>query len=412
MFWAQTISALSRASATLGLTSALAACGGAAGPAPQSEPVSVAPTAAAGKSVCDEALVKSATEQADKDLPVAAALFDRGRRDAFESVARAYADAVVSCPAHPDRVRWLVALHEIFDHSKHPDQAMHAVRAMVCENLYPYGTTPLRLPRQDGATFVDPYAKCEAAPAPAQLVTEGWVALGDYHLERGAPEDGGFGIHRAGAAFLQAASHADTPTGRARAELSFGVTLERRGRLHAAFTAFAAILERGDASLEVLEDARTHAATALASVEFEGPRDEAPFVALDEPTDRAKTLEEMGAMLKPAVERARDPQLLPSDRRWGGEVALELARLLSGLRLPKVAIAAYDVMLTRWPLHADRPAALSELAYLLDGDRQADRAREVREELSHALEPSSPWREANAQDAAALMAAERYRTSY
>jgi len=377
---------------------------------------------------CDGRAAEDVAVAAAADEATARALLARGTTSGMRRVIAGYERALDACPKDPGHPVWLAQLAGLYRDLSDREGEARALRALVCENRYPYAARgSLEAPRDD--RFEDPYVDCAPArgvpadPGARVRSVQGWLRIGDQHQSAVAPADDGFEARRAVYAYLHAVAIAPEERSiEARAKLA--LALYSQGRFAASFRVCATLLddvERGALSLPakerdgdpesaqvMLAACTLRAAGALASVDFDGPPPDMRAVAAPDPFAHAQSREDMGRVLRVAIDRAADPKLLPEGKAWSAAIALELARLFCDLDLFDRSLEAYDLLDRRFPDHANRPRALFEALQIVEAARDEAASSRIRRTLRSVVASGSAWRRARASDREALAQADQY----
>jgi hypothetical protein len=268
-------------------------------------------------------------------------------------------------------------------------------------------------------TYQPIFAAC-APPAESEksLMASVWLDIAAYHADE--PGWGGpYALQRALEAYDMALrSSPPRSLGHILAQLGATHTLYRLQRYRdaaqaavATLTALEQPMSVDEVTAESLRSSSVHIlAHSLTFVDFIGPPAADPYIArndvLDLYTDEAAVEKELSV----ALDRVRDPKVVPQDRPWTAAVYQALAIEYKTLDLTKSYIATLEALLIVSPTHRGAPVAQHRIALAFDQlasiaqspvDYQKQ-ARQARSRLIETYGPSSPWARANEGDTAAL----------
>jgi tetratricopeptide (TPR) repeat protein len=363
--------------------------------------------------------------------------------------------------------------HAYNDANRIPE-AQQVWRSLVCHNHFAYPTAPdpkkpdsdtvLPLPqdhdeeywsewrrvhhdekslRRGGpdTTFVDPYpADCQALAQPALLpgeepkyVGETWWRIGDWEFDE-QDLGGGFvksepgavyDYNRAASAYLHSLQLKGWPV--------YGVslykyawTLFKQQRYEASVHEFVHLLnytdqiqkERGDPGSDFRSEAFTYIAGSLTNVNFKGPEPSEPFIPEPDIIDLEPRAAVVEQKLHIAIDRVKDPQIIPQDKPWTIEIYKALAAEFRSLNEFHNAIEVYQDILRKWPMDPTAPDVQNGIAETYEQlnatihagtpehDQNAAKALEARTALAGYI-GTTPWTDANKDNPAALQNAER-----
>ena len=151
-------------------------------------------------------------------------------------------------------------------------------------------------------------------------------------------------------------------------------TLFKQQRYEASVRAFVDLLrftdereaQTGDPGSDFRQEAFQYIAGSLATADFRGPDERDPFIPRPDIIDIETSPSKIEAALRASVERLRDPQLIPQDRPWTPEIYKALANELRQINQFNLAVAIYEELLAKFPLHPDAPLVQQEIANTYD----------------------------------------------
>lgn len=363
--------------------------------------------------------------------------------------------------------------HAMNDSSRVPE-AMQVWRSLVCHNKYEYPTGPD--PKDADKDLVKPMPQdadeaywtqwrrkysnpkspskrnpetvytevfpddCQYVPQPAlrqgedpKYVAEVWWQIGNWEfdmLDFGSgvtKEDPGtvWGYNRAASAYVKAMKYKKPPL--------FGVslykyawTLFKQQRYEAATKEFVHLLlytdeqEKitGDRGADFRTEAYTYIAGSLTNVDYKGPEEWEPFIMRPDILDTEPNPAKAEAKLRVAIDRVKDPQIIPQDKPWTIEIYRALGYEFRSLNQFKNAVEIYETMLQKWPMDPSAPETQNAIAETYDQmnvtqrpgtpehDAIAQKALEARTKLANYI-GNTPWVDANKDNPAAIQNAER-----
>jgi tetratricopeptide (TPR) repeat protein len=363
--------------------------------------------------------------------------------------------------------------HALNDSNRIPE-AQQVWRSLVCHNHFPYPTatdpqksdvdTVLPLPqdhdeaywsdwrrvhhdekslRKGGpdTSFVDPYpADCQALPQPTLLpgeepkyVAETWWRIGDWEFDE-QDLGGGFVKAEPGAVYdYNRAASAYTHSLQFKAWPVYGVslykyawTLFKQQRYETSVREFVRLLnytdqilkERGDPGSDFRNEAYQWIAGSLTNVNFKGPEPNDPFIPEPDIIDLEPRAAVVEQKLHIAIDRVKDPAIIPQDKTWTIEIYKALALEFRSLNEYHNAIEVYQDILRKWPMDPTAPDVQNGVAETYEQlnatvhagtpehDLNAAKALEARTALVGYI-GTTPWTDANKDNPAALQNAER-----
>ena len=366
-------------------------------------------------------------------------------------------------------------LGHAYNDSARISEAQQVWRSLVCHNHFPYPTAPnpqkpdtdtvLPLPQDNDepywsewrrvhhdqkslkarggpdTTFTDPYpADCQGLAQPSILpgeepkyVAETWWRIGDWEFEE-QDLPGGFVKSEPGAVYdYNRAASAYTHSLQLKAYPVYGValykyswTLFKQQRYEAAVHEFIHLLnytdqilkERGDPGADFRGEAYTYIAGSLTNVNFKGPEASEPFIPEPDIIDLEPRAAVVEQKLHIAIDRVKDPSLIPQDKTWTIEIYKALAGEFRSLNEFHNAIEVYQDILHKWPMDPTAPDVQNSVAETYDQlnaivhagtpehDLNASKALEARTALASYI-GATPWTDANKDNPEALANAEK-----
>ena len=354
------------------------------------------------------------------------------------------------------------------------EEAQQVWRSLVCHNHYPYPTAPdPKNPDADTVTplpqdheeaywsswrgahqdpkslkkggpdtvYVDPYEQdCVGVAQPGlrtgeepKYVAEVWWQIGNWEFDQ---QDlrGGFvkeepaavyDYNRAASAYLHSLEFKKPPLYGV-ALYKYAWTLFKQQRYEAATREFVHLLSytdeqqklTGDPGADFRSEAFTYIAGSLTNIDFKGPDASEPYIARPDIVDTEPRPEVAEVKLHVAIDRAKDPNLIPQDKPWTIEIYKSLASEFRSLNQFNNAIEIYDDTLHKWPMDPTAPDVQNAIAETYDQllitkragtpehDAMAAKALEARTLLANYI-GNTPWTDANKDNPAALQNAER-----
>jgi hypothetical protein len=289
-------------------------------------------------------------------------------------------------------------------------------------------------------TYTDPYpSDCQPLAQNLQpgqdikYVAEIWWQIGNWEFDQldfgsGITKDepaAVWGYNRAASAYQQAMKFKKPPL--------FGVslykyawTLFKQQRYEAATREFVKLLQytdeqeklTGDKGADFRTEAFTYIAGSLTNVDFVGPAAEDPFIQRPDIIDTEPRADVVEKKLHIALDRIKDPALIPQDKPWTIDVYKALATEYRSLNQYLNAIETYELILKKWPMDPTAPDVQSAMAETYDQilltkkpgtpehDQYSAKALEARTALANYI-GNTPWVDANKDNPAAIQNAER-----
>jgi len=366
-------------------------------------------------------------------------------------------------------------LGHAYNDSGRTDEAQQVWRSLVCHNKYKYPTPPnpknpeldtvLPMPQDhdtaywrrwraqhydymtyakrggEDITYIDPFTNsCEPIPQPSvkfgeepKYIGEVWWQIGNWEFDQldmgsGAVPDelaSVYGYNRAASAYLHAMKFKKPPL--------FGValykyawTLFKQQRYEAATHEFVHLLEytdeqarlTGDPGADFRSEAFTYISGSLTNVDFQGPGPDEPFIPRPDILETEPRPEVVEKKLHVAIDRVKDPAVIPQDKPWTIDVYKSLGEEYRSLNQYVNAVEVYDLILKKWPMHPSAPEVQAAVAETYDQmnmpkkpgtpehDAIAAKALEARTALANYI-GNTPWVDANKDNVAAIQNAER-----
>jgi tetratricopeptide (TPR) repeat protein len=365
-------------------------------------------------------------------------------------------------------------LGHAYNDSNRTEESQQVWRSLACHNHYPYPTPPdaknpdidtiKELPQDHDeaywgswrnvhhdpkslrgggpdTTYVDPYpGDCASIPQPSlrpgeepKYVAEVWWQIGNWEFDqqdlRGGfvKEEPGavYDYNRAASAYLHSMIYKKPPLYGV-ALYKYSWTLFKQQRYDAATRQFVQLLLytdeqqklTGDQGLDFRGEAYTYIAGSLTNIDFKGPDPSEPYIPRPDIIDTEPRPEVAEQKLHIAVDRVRDPSLIPQDKTWTIEIYKALATEFRSLNQFNNAIEVYQSVLKKWPMDPTAPDVQSAIAETYDQlnvtkkvgtpehDALAAKALEARTLLANYI-GTTPWTDANKDNPAALQNAER-----
>ncbi len=354
------------------------------------------------------------------------------------------------------------------------DEGQQVWRSLVCHDKYPYPTPPdpkhpdrdsiNPMPQDHDETYWSAWrntnrepkslkrggadtkyievfpAGCEYLPQPNVLpgddpkyVAEIWWQIGNWEFDQldqgsGYVRDEAasvYGYNRAASAYTRAMKYKKPPL--------YGVslykyawTLFKQQRYEQATKEFVKLLNytdeeqkrTGDTGADFRGEAYTYIAGSLTNVDFEGPGPDEPYIQRPDIVDTEPRPEVAEKKLHVAVDRVKDPALIPQDKPWTIEIYRALASEFRSLNQFNNAIEVYQAMLQKWPMDPTAPDVQNGLAETYDQlalskkqgtpehEAASQKALEARTALANYV-GNKPWVDANKDNPAAIQNAER-----
>ncbi|HEY1958478.1 MAG TPA: hypothetical protein VGH28_22830 [Polyangiaceae bacterium] len=363
--------------------------------------------------------------------------------------------------------------HALNDSSR-IEEAQQVWRSLVCHNKFPYPTPtdpknsdvdaiiPLpqdqppdywnswrqryQLPKQIShsnpeTVYVDPYPNdCESIPQPAlrpgedpKYVAEIWWQIGNWEFDQLDTRGGVVGdepiavwdLNRANSAYVHSLQFKKPPL--------YGValykeawTLFKQQRYKGATQEFVKLLlhtddleKQGETNVgDFRSEAYTYIAGSLTNIDFDGPQPWEPFIQRPDIVDTEPNPDIAERKLHIAIDRVKDPTLIPQDKPWTIEIYKSLAGEFRGLNQFNNAVETYNLILQKWPMDPTAPDVQNEIALTYDQmgvtkkpgtpehDAVAAKALQARTALANYI-GNTPWVDANKENPGAIQNAER-----
>jgi tetratricopeptide (TPR) repeat protein len=385
-----------------------------------------------------------------------------------------YKRIIVEFPKYRELAGVYYFLGHAYVDSGRTDEGQQVWRSLVCHDKYPYPTPPdPKHPERDSITPMpqdhdetywaawrntnrDPKslkkggadtkytevfpASCQYLSQPNVLpgdepkyVAEIWWQIGNWEFDQLDQGSGYvrdepasvYGYNRAASAYTRAMKYKKPPL--------FGVslykyswTLFKQQRYEQATKEFVKLLNytdeqqklTGDTGADFRGEAYTYIAGSLTNVDFEGPGPDDPYIQRPDIVDTEPRPEVAERKLHVAVDRVRDPNLIPQDKPWTIEIYRALAAEFRSLNQFNNAIEVYTAMLQKWPMDPTAPDVQNGLAETYDQlalskkqgtpehEAASQKALEARTALANYV-GNKPWVDANKDNPAAIQNAER-----
>lgn len=289
--------------------------------------------------------------------------------------------------------------------------------------------------------YEDPYPKtCEPLPQPnlrpgddPKYVAEIWWQIGNWEFDQldfgsGVVRDepaSVYGFNRASSAYNQSMRFKKPPL--------YGValykdswTLFKQQRFEAATREFISLLLytdeqqklTGDPGADFRGEAFTYIAGSLTNIDFVGPGPDDPYIQRPDIIDTESRPDVVEKKLHIAIDRVKDPTLIPQDKTWTFDIYNALAEEFRSLNQYSNAIEVYELMLKNWPMHPEAPSVQDGIAGAYEQiantkktgtpEHEAvfSKALDARTKLSNYI-GTTAWTDANKDNPGALRKAER-----
>lgn len=400
----------------------------------------------------------------------ATAPLEEGLKDAI----RLYKRVIVEYPKYREIAGIYYFLGHALNDSGRVPEAQQVWRSLVCRNHYPYPTgadpkdpdkdkiTPMpqdadeahwtqwrrkynnpKSPTRknpetvyaevypDDCTFVEQPA-LRAGEDP-KYVGEVWWQIGNWEFDQldfpsgVTKEDPAavWGYNRAASAYLHGMKYKKPPLYGV-ALYKYAWTLFKQQRYEAATKEFVKLLlytdeqEKitGDRGADFRGEAYTYIAGSLTNIDFKGPEEWEPYILRPDILDTEPNPDRAEKKLHVAIDRVKDPTLIPQDKPWTIEVYRGLAYEFRSLNQFTNAVEVYETMLQKWPMDPTAPDTQNAVAETYDQknitqrpgtpehDATAQKALEARTKLANYI-GNTPWVDANKDNPAAIQNAER-----
>ncbi len=366
-------------------------------------------------------------------------------------------------------------LGHAYNDSSRTEEAQQVWRSLVCHNKFNYPTPPdpknadadtiVPLPQdhdeqfwtawrsthqdpKDGkrakppeGKYVDPYPQdCTYVPQPnvksgdePKYVAEVWWQIGNWEFDQqdvrgGVVRDEASAVYdynRAASAYMHSLVYKKPPLYGV-ALYKYAWTLFKQQRYEAATREFVHLLLytdeqqklTGDPGADFRGEAYTYIAGSLTNIDFQGPGPDEPFIQRPDIVDVEPKPEVAEQKLHVAIDRVKDPNLIPQDKPWTIEIYKALASEYRSLNQFSNAIEIYETILKRWPMDPTAPEVQNDIAETYDQmnltkrpgtpehDANAAKALEARTKLANYI-GNTPWVDANKDNPEAIQNAER-----
>jgi tetratricopeptide (TPR) repeat protein len=266
-----------------------------------------------------------------------------------------------------------------------------------------------------------------------KYVAEVWWQIGNWEFDQldfgsgVTKEDPAavWGYNRAASAYSKGMKYKKPPLYGV-ALYKYAWTLFKQQRYEAATKSFVELLlytdeqEKitGDRGADFRNEAYTYIAGSLTNIDFKGPEEWEPYIMRPDILDTEPNPDKAEKKLHVAIDRAKDPTLIPQDKPWTIEVFRALAGEFRSLNQFTNAVEVYDMMLQKWPMDPTAPDTQNAIAETYDQmnitkhpgtpehDATAQKALEARTKLANYI-GNTPWVDANKDNPAAIQNAER-----
>ena len=389
-----------------------------------------------------------------------------------------YKRVIKQFPSYKELAAIYYYLGHAYNDSGRMEEGQQVWRSLVCHNKYPYptkpdaknpdvdsimameqdhptsywndwrnrysrpGMDPKKLVHNDETIYKDPYGDdCKILPQPnlrtgedPKYVAEVWWQVGNWEFDQldsraGVTDDepvGVWDLNRAASAYTKALKFKRPPLYSV-SLYKYAWTVFKQQRYDAATRQFVALLlhtddlekQRGDANVsDFRSEAYTYIAGSLTNVDFLGPSPEEPYIQRPDVVDSIPDPVLAEKALHVAIDRLRDPTLIPQDKPWTIEIYKALAAEFRSLNQFNNAIEVYTLMLQKWPMDPTAPEVQYEIALTYDQmgmtgkhspaerDALAAKALDARTNLANYV-GTTPWVDANKDNPEAIHNAER-----
>jgi tetratricopeptide (TPR) repeat protein len=174
----------------------------------------------------------------------------------------------------------------------------------------------------------------------------------------------------------------------------------------------------GDRGADFRGEAYTYIAGSLTNIDFKGPEEWEPYIMRPDILDTEPNPDKAEKKLHIAIDRVKDPTLIPQDKPWTIEVYRALGYEFRSLNQFGNAVEVYEMMLQKWPMDPTAPDTQNAIAETYDQmnitkkpgtpehDATAQKALEARTKLANYI-GNTPWVDANKDNPSAIQNAER-----
>ncbi|HRI68500.1 MAG TPA: hypothetical protein PK156_29930, partial [Polyangium sp.] len=213
--------------------------------------------------------------------------------------------------------------------------------------------------------FVNPYPRdCqplsrETTPEPAPLyIADAWSRIGEEHFSQIDTPSGPYELNLAAVAYQNAILLGEPPL-RNLVIYKLAWTYFRQQRYAAAVAQFIEYLRYDEAHPDktpgrlITKDLRWEAATYIAIsllfVDFDGPGPDDPFIPRDDVLDKEKDPRVAEKKLHIAIDRVKDPHIIPQNETWTSSIYMEVLRQFRDLLHYRNQIELGELFLSKWP---------------------------------------------------------------
>ncbi len=365
-------------------------------------------------------------------------------------------------------------LGHAYNDSNRTEESQQVWRSLVCHNKYAYPTPPdpknpdadtiVPLPQDHDEPYWTAWRNAHQDPKSAKrggpdskylevypqdcigvaqpglrpgeepkYVAEIWWQIGNWEFDNldlrgGVVRDEAGAVYdynRAASAYNQSLKYKKPPLYGV-ALYKYAWTLFKQQRYQAATQEFVHLLIytdeqqklTGDPGADFRSEAYTYIAGSLTNVDFAGPGPEEPFIQRPDIVDTEPNPVVAETKLHIAIDRVKDPQIVPQDKPWTIEIYKALAGEYRSLNQFKNAVEVYDLILKKWPMDPSAPDVQNSIAETYDQmnvttrpntpehDAIAAKALQARTALANYI-GNTPWVDANKDNPAAIQNAER-----
>jgi hypothetical protein len=265
-----------------------------------------------------------------------------------------------------------------------------------------------------------------------KYVPEVWWQIGNWEFDqldiRGGNTDDEpvavWDLNRAASAYVQALKFKAQPV-HSVSLYKYAWTLFKQQRYEEATKQFKNLLletdeleKAGQAVGDFRSEAYTYIASSLTNIDFAGPGDWEPFIARPDIVDTEPKPEVAEKKLHIAIDRVKDPAIIPQDKPWTIEVYKGLAMEFRSLNHFNNAIETYELILKKWPMHPTACETQNAIAETYDQmlvtkkqgtpeyEALSAKTLEARTLLAGYI-GTTPWTDANKENPGAIQTCER-----
>ena len=232
----------------------------------------------------------------------------------------------------------------------------------VALDKVPKNKKPSATPDPD-TVFVNPYpADCSAMSGQTptgevpRYVGNAWWEIGESHFNQLDPSEGPYSFNLAAAAYQHAVRYGNDKV-RPVAIYKLAWTYFKQQRYEAAVEQFVTLLrERGekgtqgsDTAGDLRKEACTYIAGSLTYVDFRGPSAEDPFIPREDVLDREHDPRIAEEKMHVAIDRLRNPKIIPQDEPWTSDIYAALILEFRELNQWRNMIETSELFLAKWP---------------------------------------------------------------